>query len=77
MIIILFNRFVCNFTGEAIPRRMLPPPDAIEYYTNAKNRGYLADPQEIAKERVILSQKYGYTLPDINNDPMVRIDYYL
>ena len=50
---------------------MLPPPDVIEYYTNAKNRGYLADPEDIARERVILAQKYGYELPDVNNDPMV------
>lgn len=60
-----------DFTGEPIPRRLTPPPDAIDYYTDAKNRGYLADPEEIARERCILAQKYGYDLPDINNDPMV------
>uniref|UniRef100_T1GLP2 Large ribosomal subunit protein uL15m n=1 Tax=Megaselia scalaris TaxID=36166 RepID=T1GLP2_MEGSC len=55
--------------GEPIPRRMLPPQDAVEYYSSAKNRGYLADPEEISKERLILAQKYGYELPKIENDP--------
>ena len=48
---------------------MLPPQDAIEYYTSAKNRGYLADPAEISKERLVLAQKYGYELPRIEDDP--------
>ncbi|KAF9809507.1 hypothetical protein SFRURICE_020804 [Spodoptera frugiperda] len=56
-------------SGQAIPRRMIPPPDAIEYYTSAKTRGYLADPEEISKERLKLAQKYGYTLPNIENEP--------
>ena len=55
-------------SGQAIPRRMIPPPDAIEYYTSAKSRGYLANPEEISKERLKLSQKYGYTLPDIEKE---------
>ncbi|CAG0922730.1 unnamed protein product [Notodromas monacha] len=54
--------------GFPIPRRQLPPFDAVEYYTNPKNRGYLADPAEIAKERFLLSQKYGYELP-VGFDP--------
>ncbi|KAJ0181921.1 hypothetical protein K1T71_002643 [Dendrolimus kikuchii] len=54
--------------GLAIPRRMIPPPDAIEYYTSAKFRGYLADPEKISKERVKLAQKYGYKLPQIEVD---------
>ena len=57
--------------GEPIPRRLLPPPDLIEYYTNPKNRGYLADPELIAKDRTILAQKYGYELPDLEKDPKV------
>lgn len=48
---------------------MLPPHDTILYYTGAANRGYLADPDEISWERLVLSQKYGYTLPDIEKDP--------
>lgn len=54
--------------GEPIPRRLLPPQDAIRYYTSAENRGYLADPEEISKHRLVLAQKYGYELPKIEND---------
>jgi large subunit ribosomal protein L15 len=32
-------------------------------------RGYLADPDKIAEERLVCSQKYGYVLPNIENDP--------
>ena len=56
------------YTGVPIPKRQLPPSDAVEYYTSAKNRGYLADPDEIAKERFALSQKYGYELHDLKTD---------
>ncbi|RWS28632.1 39S ribosomal protein L15-like protein [Leptotrombidium deliense] len=59
-------------SGEPIPRRMLPPPDCIDYYSDAKNRGYLADPEKIAEERFLLSQKYGYKLPDIKLDPLYK-----
>ncbi|ENN77297.1 39S ribosomal protein L15, mitochondrial [Dendroctonus ponderosae] len=55
--------------GMPIPRRMIPPPDAIEYYSSATNRGYLADPEKISEERLVLAQKYGYTLPKIEDDP--------
>lgn len=55
--------------GIPIPKRKLPPEDAIKYYTDPKFRGYLADPEKIAEERFILSQKYGYKLPDISKDP--------
>lgn len=55
--------------GTPIPRRMIPPQDAIEYYSNPKNRGYLADPEAISHERLVLAQKYGYELPKIENDP--------
>lgn len=55
--------------GTPIPRRMIPPQDAIEYYSNAKNRGYLADPEAISHERLVLAQKYGYKLPKIEDDP--------
>lgn len=48
---------------------MIPPPDAIEYYSNAANRGYLADPGQISEERFVLAQKYGYELPKIEEDP--------
>lgn len=55
--------------GTPIPNRQMPPQDAIEYYTNPKNRGYLADPEAISRERLVLAQKYGYELPKIEADP--------
>lgn len=55
--------------GTAIPKRMLPPPDAIEYYSDPKFRGYLADPELVSQERLVLAQKYGYELPKIEEDP--------
>lgn len=55
-------------TGEPIPKRLLPPPNAIDYYTDPKNRGYLADPIEIEKERFKLAQKYGYEIPQIEDE---------
>lgn len=39
--------------GVPIPRRMLPPQDAVDYYTDPKNRGYLADPEAISYERMV------------------------
>nr|CAG4636049.1 EOG090X03LH [Eubosmina coregoni]SVE69706.1 EOG090X03LH [Eubosmina coregoni] len=51
--------------GVPIPKRQMPPEDAIEYYTDPKNRGYLADPDLVAEERFKLAQKYGYILPDL------------
>nr|CAG4648823.1 EOG090X0BG9 [Polyphemus pediculus] len=62
-------KFFCK--GVPIPKRHLPPDDAIEYYTDPKNRGYLADPDSIAFERFVLSQKYGYQLPNLREDPTV------
>lgn len=60
-------------TGQAIPRRMIPPGDAIEYYTSAETRGYLADPDKISEAKLKLAQKYGYILPDIETDPQYDI----
>lgn len=47
----------------------MPPEDAVEYYTDPKKRGYLADPDLVAEERFKLAQKYGYVLPDLKQDP--------
>lgn len=55
--------------GLPIPHRKLPPEDAVAFYTDPKCRGYLADPEKIADERLVLAQKYGYNLPDISKDP--------
>lgn len=61
--------------GSPIPRRLLPPQNAIEYYTDPNFRGYLADPEKVAEAKLRLSQKYGYKLPDIDSDPDVRSIY--
>ncbi|XP_067677712.1 large ribosomal subunit protein uL15m-like [Haliotis asinina] len=53
-----------------IPRCKLPPEDALEYYTSAKSRGYLADPEQVKQARLELAQKYGYELPDVSSDPL-------
>lgn len=55
--------------GKPIPRCSLPPQDAVEYYTDPKYRGYLADPAKIQEAREELAQKYGYVLPDLTKDP--------
>jgi large subunit ribosomal protein L15 len=61
--------------GHPIPRRLTPTADAIAYYTDPANRGYLADPKKVADERVVLAQKYGYTLPEDvgSDDDMMRV----
>lgn len=56
-------------TGEPIPRRFLPPTDCLEYYSSPVTRGYLADPEKVSQERLVLAQKYGYELPKIEDDP--------
>ncbi|XP_029447139.1 39S ribosomal protein L15, mitochondrial [Rhinatrema bivittatum] len=55
-------------SGQPIPKRMLPPEDLVPYYTDAKNRGYLADPVKVQEARLELARKYGYVLPDITKD---------
>ncbi|XP_015601892.1 39S ribosomal protein L15, mitochondrial [Cephus cinctus] len=59
--------------GEPIPKRLLPPADCLEYYSSAATRGYLADPEKISYERLVLAQKYGYQLPKIEDDPDYEI----
>jgi len=51
--------------GRVIPRCKLPPKDGVSYYTDAASRGYLADLAAILHARVQLSQKYGYSLPEM------------
>ncbi|OXB72582.1 UNVERIFIED_CONTAM: hypothetical protein H355_013453 [Colinus virginianus] len=58
---------------EPIPKRMLPPEDLVRYYTDASNRGYLADPSKVAEARLELAKKYGYTLPDITKDELFKM----
>ncbi|XP_024061934.1 39S ribosomal protein L15, mitochondrial [Terrapene carolina triunguis] len=59
--------------GQPIPKRMLPPEDLVRYYTDAKNRGYLADPSNIPEARLELAKKYGYVLPDISKDELFQM----
>ena len=49
-------------TGAPIPRRLTPPGNLLEFYSGAKNRGYLADPAQVVQEKLLLAQKYGYSL---------------
>lgn len=46
--------------GVPIPKRMIPPQDAIEYYTDPKTRGYLADPEAISHERLVRLNLLAY-----------------
>ena len=55
--------------GMPIPHCKLPPGNCVGYYSDAKNRGYLADPEQINEHRYELAQKFGYKLPDITKDP--------
>lgn len=60
--------------GQPIPRCDTPPLNAIEFYTDAKKRGYLANPDEIRDERQRLAQKFGYDLPDASKiSPFLRL----
>lgn len=52
---------------------MIPPQDAIDYYTDPAKRGYLADPEKVSQERLVLAQKYGYELPKIEGDPVYEM----
>lgn len=56
--------------GVPIPRRMLPPENIIEYYSDPQFRGYLANPTEVSRARVELSQKFGHILPDLSAHPL-------
>lgn len=59
--------------GQPIPKRMLPPEALVPYYTDAKNRGYLADPAKFPEARLELTRKYGYVLPDIIKDELFKM----
>ncbi|GAV02359.1 hypothetical protein RvY_12935 [Ramazzottius varieornatus] len=59
--------------GIPIPRRTLPPENCLEFYSDPKSRGYLADPAEVSRARVELAQKLGYQLPDLTKDPQYEM----
>ncbi|PIK46011.1 putative 39S ribosomal protein L15, mitochondrial isoform X1 [Apostichopus japonicus] len=51
--------------GQPIPKRLLPPKDLVDMYTDPSKRGYLSDPNQIKENRLLLAQKFGYELPDL------------
>lgn len=70
---ILCKPVVFFLRGKPIPKRMLPPEDLVRYYTDPRNRGYLADPAKVAEARLELAKKYGYVLPDITKDELFKM----
>ena len=46
----------------------------MSFYTDPANRGYLADPERVAEERLVLAQKYGYDLPDIIEEEFLKVN---
>ena len=44
--------------------RLTPPAKLMEFYSGAENRGYLADPAQVAEAKLRLAQKYGYSLTE-------------
>ncbi|VDL83332.1 unnamed protein product [Nippostrongylus brasiliensis] len=51
-------------SGNPVPARKAPPPSLLEYYTDATNRGYLADADQLVEARKRLALVMGYELPD-------------
>ncbi|KAJ1361549.1 hypothetical protein KIN20_020825 [Parelaphostrongylus tenuis] len=50
-------------SGKPVPARKAPPPSLLEYYTDASNRGYLAESAQLAEARKRLALVMGYDLP--------------
>jgi len=59
-------------SGQPIPRRLTPPGNLLKFYINPANRGYLADPTAVEKEKEVLAQKYGYSLPPMPDEELYR-----
>ncbi|VDM58711.1 unnamed protein product [Angiostrongylus costaricensis] len=53
-------------SGKPVPARKAPPPSLLEllYYSDASNRGYLAESAELAQARKRLALVMGYDLPE-------------
>ncbi|XP_073715663.1 large ribosomal subunit protein uL15m [Misgurnus anguillicaudatus] len=60
-------------SGQPIPKRLLPGEELLPYYTDANNRGYLVDRDQIQAARLALAKKYGYSLPDITTDKLFEM----
>ncbi|WKX89294.1 hypothetical protein Q1695_008722 [Nippostrongylus brasiliensis] len=74
-------------SGNPVPARKAPPPSLLEYYTDATNRGYLADADQLVEARKRLALVFHGIPPGavvsladkkvfLPTDPVVR-DYYL
>ena len=50
-------------SGKPIPRRLIPPGNLLEKYSDEASRGYLAHPDLVEQEIQVLAQKYGYEAP--------------
>ena len=59
--------------GQPIPKRMLTAKTLVPYYTDVRNRGYLADPAEFPEARLELAKKNSYILPDITKDELFKM----
>ncbi|KAB0366564.1 hypothetical protein FD754_010720 [Muntiacus muntjak] len=60
--------------GQPIPKWMLPLPEAlVPYYTDARDRGYLADPAGFPEARLELAKKYHCILPDTAKDQLFKM----
>lgn len=66
MVNIAFNHCRFFLTGKPIPTCKTPTSDVLEYYCSARARGYLADIDDVKKDRTELAQKYGYQLPSLS-----------
>jgi len=61
-------------SGQAIPKRLIPPGNLLEKYSDAASRGYLAHPDLVEQERQVLAQKYGYEAPVYDeNDQLFKM----
>ena len=52
---------------------MLPPQALVPYYTDARNRGYLADPAGFPEASLELAKRYTCILPDITKDELFKM----
>lgn len=59
-VIALSNPLKFFQTGAPIPRRLSPPTALLQFYSDPASRGYLANPDQVAEQKQVLAQKYGY-----------------
>ena len=61
-------------SGVPIPRRLTPPGNLLHFYMDARNRGYLAHPDQVQEDKQVLAQKYGYTLPETQDEEIFKFN---